>query len=72
MQIDEFINTLDEHVVDDILNNNCQVIVGYGIENENYVYDMLAQYFQVYDTTTLSQLFDVLEENVHLQNEQNI
>lgn len=68
MKTDEFIKTLDEQVVDDILNDNCQVVVGYGIENENYVYDMLAQHFQVYDTTTLSQLFDVIEED--LQNEQ--
>jgi len=69
MKTNEFIKTLDEKVVDDILNDNCQVIVGYGIENENYVYDMIAQYFQVYDTSTLSQLFDVIEEG--LQNEGN-
>jgi len=69
MKTNEFIKTLDEKVVDDILNDNCQVMVGYGIENENYVYDMIAQYFQVYDTSTLSQLFDVIEED--LQNEGN-
>jgi len=44
-------------------------MVGYGIENENYVYDMIAQYFQVYDTQVVSQLFDVIEED--LQNEGN-
>jgi len=64
MEIEAFIETLNEEIIEDIRNDNCEVIVSFGIENENYVYDLIAQYFQIYDREIISQLFDSIERKV--------
>jgi len=65
--LQEIRDELNEKVIDDILNDNCQVVISGGIENENYVFDIIARHTGNYDKTAVDKIFDNLEELLRLE-----
>jgi hypothetical protein len=66
-EVQEIRDGLDPRIVDDILEDNCHVVVNFGIQNENYVYDIIAEHIGKYDKFLVMRIFDKLEELLKLE-----
>jgi len=63
----EIINSLNEQIIDDILNGNLQVMEGLGVADENYVFGIIADHLGTYDKKLINKIFDEIEEILQLK-----